>query len=755
MPNLEFFYKKSIIPNNTVSSELLEAITDETGTGVIVFNNSPNLLGIPTAPTATTGTNSTQIATTAFVQDALSGFSSSTNLSYTASPTNGLVLSDTGTDATIPLADVTNAGLLAPADFTKLSNLSGTNTGDQTITLTGDVTGSGTGSFATTLANTAVTPNSYGSATQVAAFTVDSKGRLTAASNTSISIPASQVSDFDTEVSNNTDVAANTSARHASVTLAGTLDYLTIVGQEITRNAIDLSTDVTGSLPQSAVTNLVTDLSNKQPLDADLTAIAELAGTSGLLRKTAANTWSLDTAVYLTGNETITLSGDATGSGTTAIAVTLSNSGVSAGTYTSVTVDTKGRVTAGTNPTTLSGYGITDALSNSNTSTQSGYFGDIYLYDDSTPSNYLQVTNSANLTAARSLSINVNDADRLIDLNGDLTLANSFTTSGNFAVTLTATGITNITLPTSGTVATTSDNLGAFAATTSAQLVGVISDETGTGSLVFAGSPALTGAPTAPTAVTGTNTTQIATTAFVQQELGSLGGGSGLTPIKITNANSPYAASSGELIQVDASGGAVVITAPASGSDIYFGIVDYGSSISSTNTVTVNRQGSDTFVNGVETSIVLNSANSFAFFSLDSTDTVYQIGPWSDAQDEGSLRETIIVSLGDEDTAIEVGTGIVTFRIPFSLTLEEIKASSNTAPTGANLIIDINQDGTSILSTKLSIDAGEKTSSTATTPAVISTSALVEDSEISFDFDQVGSSVAGAGIKVYLMGTRP
>lgn len=120
-----------------------------------------------------------------------------------------------------------------------------------------------------------------------------------------------------------------------------------------------------------------------QAWDADLDAIAALTGTSGLLRKTAANTWSLDTNAYITGNQTITLSGDATGSGTTAITVTLANSGVTAGTYnnsatavTPFTVDAKGRITATgaavtitpsfanitSKPTTLAGYGITDAV---------------------------------------------------------------------------------------------------------------------------------------------------------------------------------------------------------------------------------------------------------------------------------------------------------------------------------------------------------------------------------------------------------
>ena len=41
--------------------------------------------------------------------------------------------------------------------------------------------------------------------------------------------------------------------------------------------------------------------------------------------------------------------------------ISLTNTSVVAGTYKSLTIDDKGRATAGTNPTTLTGYGITDA----------------------------------------------------------------------------------------------------------------------------------------------------------------------------------------------------------------------------------------------------------------------------------------------------------------------------------------------------------------------------------------------------------
>ena len=76
-----------------------------------------------------------------------------TKITYDA---KGLVTA--GTDATTAdIADSTDKRYVTEAEKTKLASTSGTNTGDQTITLTGDVTGSGTGSFAASIANNAVT----------------------------------------------------------------------------------------------------------------------------------------------------------------------------------------------------------------------------------------------------------------------------------------------------------------------------------------------------------------------------------------------------------------------------------------------------------------------------------------------------------------------------------------------------------------------------------------------------------------------
>ena len=55
--------------------------------------------------------------------------------------------------------------------------------------------------------------------------------------------------DLQGKITGNSDVTANTSARHDAVTVSGTPDYITLSGQDIVRAQVDLATDVTGNLP--------------------------------------------------------------------------------------------------------------------------------------------------------------------------------------------------------------------------------------------------------------------------------------------------------------------------------------------------------------------------------------------------------------------------------------------------------------------------------------------------------------------------
>jgi hypothetical protein len=126
-------------------------------------------------------------------------------------------------------------------------------------------------------------------------------------------------------------------------------------------------------------------------------------------------------------------------------------------------------------------------------------------------------------------------------------------------------------------------------------------------------------------------------------------------------------------------------------------------------------------------------------------------GNFADVVDT-STKRVLMLTVGDETTAQTAATGKYTFRMPYPMTLTEVRASLNTAPVGSTFVVDVNEGGTSILSTKLSIDASEKTSTTAATAAVISDSTLADDAEISIDVDQIGSGTAGAGLKVYLIG---
>lgn len=119
-------------------------------------------------------------------------------------------------------------------------------------------------------------------------------------------------------------------------------------------------------------------------------------------------------------------------------------------------------------------------------------------------------------------------------------------------------------------------------------------------------------------------------------------------------------------------------------------------------------------------------------------------------------EQCFIVACSDESTALTTGTAKVTFRFPWALKLTNLKASLSTAQaSGSIFTVDVNASGTSIISTKLTIDNTEKTSATAATAFVFaSTDTTIDaDEEITIDIDQIGASGA-KGLKITFYGVR-
>lgn len=111
------------------------------------------------------------------------------------------------------------------------------------------------------------------------------------------------------------------------------------------------------------------------------------------------------------------------------------------------------------------------------------------------------------------------------------------------------------------------------------------------------------------------------------------------------------------------------------------------------------------------------------------------------------------VAASDETNALTTGAAKVTFRIPRAVVLTEVRASLAAAQVSGSLVtVDIKEGGTSILSTPITIDNGERTSDTAAAPPVISDPNTTRDAEMTVDVNQIGNGTA-KGLKVLLIGT--
>lgn len=164
-----------------------------------------------------------------------------------------------------------------------------------------------------------------------------------------------------------------------------------------------------------------------------------------------------------------------------------------------------------------------------------------------------------------------------------------------------------------------------------------------------------------------------------------------------------------------------------------------------------------TVTSGTKTVALQGYQDSGGALSTAVAGTPQEVGSFLEVVSVGALAnvgrsEVIGVALSDEATAITTGTAKVTMRMPFAMTLTAVRASLTVASSSGLPTVDINEAGVSILSTKLTIDASELTSTTALNAAVISDVSLADDAEITFDIDVAGTGAKG--LKVWLIGFR-
>jgi len=226
-----------------------------------------------------------------------------TNLSNTPGSATVEVASSTGNNTTLPAATTSLAGVMTGADKTKLNGIeasadvtdttnvvaaltAGTNisiAGDGTISSTdtntqlsdeqvqdivgGMLTGNTESGITVTYQDadgtidfsvTSQTDNNFTTTLKNKLDGIEASADVTDATNvTSSLVAATAISGGNkTTIQSNLGVDAAGTDNSTDVTLGGSLDYITISGQTITRNAINLGTDVTGSLPNGSVSGL-------------------------------------------------------------------------------------------------------------------------------------------------------------------------------------------------------------------------------------------------------------------------------------------------------------------------------------------------------------------------------------------------------------------------------------------------------------------------------------------------------------------
>ena len=105
----------------------------------------------------------------------------------------------------------------------------------------------------------------------------------------------------------------------------------------------------------------------------------------------------------------------------------------------------------------------------------------------------------------------------------------------------------------------------------------------------------------------------------------------------------------------------------------------------------------------------------------------------------------VFTKLGSLSTGTNVTLALLA---PVGLTVQNVRCYAKTAPTGTNLIVDINKNGSTIFTTQANrptISAGQNKGNSSPAPDITS---LVEGDVVTLDIDQIGSGTAGSDLTV-------
>lgn len=228
------------------------------------------------------------------------------------------------------------------------------------------------------------------------------------------------------------------------------------------------------------------------------------------------------------------------------------------------------------------------------------------------------------------------------------------------------------------------------------------------------------------------------------------GGGGGVghdhdpeAPTELTTSRALTADDHNKVLYYDGAS-PIAVTLPSTAEDGFeCAVINSGSS-----TVTFQTQSTDTKV-PAGFSLDNSGASELTIVSI-----LHNDGVWYGIYGERVL-ESFVVALSDESSDLTTGAGKASLHWPYDFVITDLIGSVGTAAVGAAVEVDMNVEGATILSTKLTIDSTEDTSETSATPAVFTSTTISKGDKVTWDVNQVGSSTAGKGLKVAVVGYRP